>query len=173
MGYPLHEWQCNMGLNLSRNGKVSSNLATLTKMRAISTESLVGETYFKTEVYWSNENTKPCITWKRKIRINWNFGKNQHFFFTSSDSWHKMMLLESLIFSLKWNCHYSFQKPVWSTSFLTKMGRSLLYVKWQDFRDTDTRKNHLNWVKRETWEMHNENITKNIWENHCFSHLSA
>ena len=41
------------------------------------------------------KRTQSCITWKRKIGINWNFG-NKLFLFISSDSCHKKMLLESL-----------------------------------------------------------------------------
>ena len=68
-------------------------------MRAIFTESLVPETLFNTVVYGSNEYTQSCITWKREIGINWNFG-NKLFLFISSDSCHKKMLLESLTIPL-------------------------------------------------------------------------
>ena len=47
-----------------------------------------------------NHTYKSCITWKRKIKINWNFG-NKLFLFISSDSCHKMILLESLIIPLR------------------------------------------------------------------------
>ena len=45
---------------------------------------------------WEQWTThKSCITWKGKIGINWNFG-NRPFWFISSDSCQKKMLLESV-----------------------------------------------------------------------------
>ena len=69
------------------------------KWEQFSQKNLVHETLFNTVVYGAMNHTQSCITWKLKIKINWNFG-NKLFLFISSDSCHKIILLEWLTISL-------------------------------------------------------------------------
>ena len=66
-------------------------------------KSLVHKILFNTVVYGSNESHIIMHNLKCKIGINWNFG-NKLFLFISSDSCHKMILLESLTIPLNNLC---------------------------------------------------------------------
>ena len=64
------------------------------------TESFVHETLSNTVAY-GNESHKSCVTWKRKLRINWNFRNISAFLvYIFNNSCHKIMLLESVNTSL-------------------------------------------------------------------------